>query len=999
MKKYILVSLFLALLINGKAQQLNTSFNNTGYVYTNIDNVNCVINGSKFLSAKLQTDNKIVLGGNVSDGHGTGTLLRVNNDGTPDASFGVNGFASIMAFSVNDISIQADGKIVACGNTYDGNNANAFGIERFNINGAIDSTFGTNGRVNYTIGYRRAFPSAIMVQTDGKILIVGTTDESNGAGSSNIRMGIMRLNADGSLDNSFDTVGKKVILIAGYISCDAYGVTTTQLDTKILIAGVATNAGIRKPAIVRLLADGNFDNSFDTDGALVENYSTNSFAKDITITSTGKILFCGDVYLPASFYFNSLLVQYNDDGSRDNSFGTNGVVIGSAFTNNCNVNRMVLLPSGKILVGGNYSGTTGRLGVMLFTNTGALDVSLNGTGYLETNYEANNFDVSYCLAAQADGKFFIAGNRSTNTSLDYFAVAKYNANGSRDISFNATGVLLPFVRGTRDDGSTIAIQADGKIIVAGEATKFLTTNNINFTIQRSTGVVRYNTNGTLDASFGTGGILQITPSFVPKSIALQTDGKIIITGTNLKTVRLNANGTMDNTFGSSGAFTHPAMGTGSFPIEGNGIAIQPDGKILISGYVNTNTSINKMSITRLNANGTLDATFAGGAGTREIINGQAKALALLSSGKILITGTGFYTLRLMPDATTDVTFTATSASFINVSNTEARSIKILNNGKIILGGVAVSSTSSVITSFALAKYNADGGVDATFGTNGVTASDFGYTSQKANKVILQNDGDIIAVGDGINLEKSKSIIVAKYTAAGLLNTSFGSSGVYIPDILNGAFESAEDAVQYNNIIFTGGAISNVSVKDFFVASINVNSTVLPLQFLSFTAQKCGNNNVCLIWKTANEQNVSHFEIERSVDGISYYKIGSMLALNQSSNSYSFTDNNLSTTVGKYYYRIKQIDTDLKFKYSSIALINQSSKAAISIYPNPTIDEVNIVGWNTIKQMQLLDITGKQLQQWNVVPSSINIGQFAKGTYVLKMNLKNGETVVQKINKL
>ena len=186
-----------------------------------------------------------------------------------------------------------------------------------------------------------------------------------------------------------------------------------------------------------------------------------------------------------------------------------------------------------------------------------------------------------------------------------------------------------------------------------------------------------------------------------------------------------------------------------------------------------------------------------------------------------------------------------------------------------------------------------------------------------------------------------------------------------------------------------------SFSEFWIYTQNA---VLPLKFLSFNAQECNKNSVCLNWKTANEQNVSHFEIERSEDGMVFKSIDTKAAMNQSLNTYNTTDEVASLAKStKIFYRIKQIDTDGKFTYSNVRTVLHTDKISLGIYPNPTSNVLNIAGWMNIKQMQLFDVSGRILLE--IKPQAIlNISTLLKGNYILKVQMKSGEVLMEKIMK-
>ena len=182
--------------------------------------------------------------------------------------------------------------------------------------------------------------------------------------------------------------------------------------------------------------------------------------------------------------------------------------------------------------------------------------------------------------------------------------------------------------------------------------------------------------------------------------------------------------------------------------------------------------------------------------------------------------------------------------------------------------------------------------------------------------------------------------------------------------------------------------------------IHTGNAALPLNFLSFTAQNCNKNSVCLNWKTANEQNVSHFEIERSADGIVFKNVGTKEANNQSANSYASVDDiSALQNSRQIFYRIKQIDADGKFSYSSVQIIKASDKNLITVFPNPAINTITVSGVNNIRQMKLYDIGGRVLSEWKTSVQEINVGNLQKGTYILKVELNNGDILQEKIIKI
>jgi len=332
----------------------------------------------------------------------------------------------------------------------------------------------------------------------------------------------------------------------------------------------------------------------------------------------------------------------------------------------------------------------------------------------------------------------------------------------------------------------VALQSDGKIVVAGE-------------ISSEAGVLRLNINGTLDSSFGTGGMVIINvPSGLGGGVqiigvAIQIDGKIVAGISTINSdgsesfslARLNQNGSLDGGFGSAGIVTTFPFGQQRSPTV---LALQPDGRILLAG---------DGVMARYNSTGQLDSTFGSG-GLAVLTFFSIRAIALQPNGQILIGGggpardafpPGTQTLsvagliaRYNPNGNLDSSFGGTGqvASLAPVS-----AIALLADGRILVAGGITSRLSSAgnDTGFGLVRYNPNGSIDLTFGRRGVVITDFGQTAPLAEAfaLVLQSNGEIISAG--VAAQKSigfhpaqSSFALARYTSIGLLDTSFGSTG-------------------------------------------------------------------------------------------------------------------------------------------------------------------------------------------------------------------------------
>jgi uncharacterized delta-60 repeat protein len=555
----------------------------------------------------IQSDGKVVLLGNFTTFNGVtaNNIIRLNSDGTRDASFNANtgsGFNN----SVNSMAIQSDGKIIVGGNFTTFNGVTVNGIVRLNSDGTRDTAFTTNTGTGFSY-YSSTFSLlfGIAIQSDGKIVIVGFFTEFNGATVNYI----VRLNSDGTRDTTFTTNNG-----SGF---NSYTLSVAiQSDGKIVLGGdfIEFN-GATVNRIVRLNSNGTIDTAFATNTGSGANQPISSLA----IQSDGKIIVGGSFTTFNGVTVNRI-VRLNSDGTRDASFNVN---TGSGF--NDRPYSMALQSDGKIIVGGlltSFNGTAVNYIVRLNSN-GTRDTTFTtnmGTGL---NYPTFGTGGVYSLAIQSDGKIFVGGNFTSlnNTATNY--IVRLNSDGTKDTAF-VTNIGSGFNRSVR----SLAIQSDGKIIVGGS---FNSLNGIGVS-----GAVRLNLDGTVHTIFTVNSDGSIAAT------AFQSDGKIVMggyfttfNGTATNNIAcLSSDGTIDTTFSTN-------IGTG-FSASVGPIVIQSDGKIVIGGSFATFNGVTVNYIVRLNSNGTRDTGFTANTGSG--FNNSAMSLAIQSDGKIVIGG-AFTTLN------------------------------------------------------------------------------------------------------------------------------------------------------------------------------------------------------------------------------------------------------------------------------------------------------------------------------------------------------------------
>jgi uncharacterized delta-60 repeat protein len=379
------------------------------------------------------------------------------------------------------------------------------------------------------------------------------------------------------------------------------------------------------------------------------------------------------------------------------------------------------------------------------------------------------------IAIQGDGKLVIAGTIVLPTGND-FGVARLNPDGSLDKSFSGGGVTTDFSGGD-DRGFAVAIQPDGKIVAAGAATT--TKGGFDF------GVARYNTDGTLDTGFGSGG--KVTTDFNGKddvvfSVVVMPDGRIAVAGFETRS---------DDTSVAAIAFYNPdgsLLGKGGFndPANGNQVtamALQPDGKLVIAGGA-TRGAGDDFVVARLNSDGSKDNNFGnnGGAYTDFGGNDDANSVAVQPDGKIVAAGATrgggmakFALARYNADGSLDSSFGSSGKVITSSLGTPAVAGKVITSSlgtpavaNVVLIQpdnkiVAVGFSAGAGSDFTLVRYNADGSVDSTFGSGGQVTTDFFGSDDAARAALIQPDGKIVAAGFATHTTGGpKEVAMARY---------------------------------------------------------------------------------------------------------------------------------------------------------------------------------------------------------------------------------------------
>jgi uncharacterized delta-60 repeat protein len=701
--------------IVGNARRLRLArFNTDGSLdMTFIPSERFLFNNIPLKAIAVQSDGKILVGGRFTGFTGSFIkhIVRLNSDGSEDSSFNTGGIGFSndgIPILVNSIVIKPDGKILAGGNFTKYNDVSRAHIVQLNENGTLDTSYdsGTIALASTTFAV-----FTISIQTDGKSVVAGNFIGFNGSTEN----GVVRLNANGSRDTSFNVNGSG----AGGPIQVVYSSAITA-DGKILLGGsfISFN-NISYKGLVRLNADGSVDTSFNigsgVDGTTSSDINILPSVRKIVLQSTGKILVGGNFRI-----FNSqtknLLVRLNADGSEDTSFDT-----GSGLTSKLSgsiVYAISVLPTGDVAVGGiffNYKNND-RARLAFINDDGTPDAIIAQTG---------NAGIIRDSEIQNDGKIIVVGEFDSANGVFIRSIARLNADGTNDSSF-----VPPVIDATSVSTiiNEVTLQTDGKILIAGVM------RTLNSNISRN--VARLNADGSFDNTF-VGGLSSFNDLIT--DMILQPDGKIIFIGSfpgymeisRRNIVRVLPSGTIDTTFNpGSGAFERV-----------NAALILPNGKIVITGNFLSYNGETVNGICRLNSDGSLDSTFNTGNGLGGIVR-LGYALGRQPDGKILVGG-NFTSVngiarqglaRLNENGNLDLTFNSTVV--VSPDSGIVNRIVVQPNNKILIGGAGFSESSVPNVSYALVRLNMNGSLDNLFAKPVIQGAVEALTFQNSSKLIV-----------------------------------------------------------------------------------------------------------------------------------------------------------------------------------------------------------------------------------------------------------------------
>jgi uncharacterized delta-60 repeat protein len=510
---------------------------------------------------KVLPDGKTMIGGK----HAFGYIFRINADGTKDMSFESPALTATsqpqIPPHVAGFAIQSTGKIVFNGNFSTVNGLSRSGIARLNTDGSLD------------LGFTPPFPGTGKMET---------------LSGDRILLGGVRLNADGTVDNTF----------AVTVSFDNWAVDASE---RVTFSGEFTESGVTFRRVGRLNPDGSIDNSFN-----ITIVARNGEVMQLGIQPDGKVLLAGN-FQRVNGAIRTGLARVNSNGSLDSTFAVD--VAGYA------VSAIAAQTDGKTLIGGTFAMVNGVSQTAI--------ARLNADGSLDSGFDPvlPSGAAVYAIELQADGKILIGGFFSSVDGTSRTGLARLNTDGSLDAAFNPI-IGSPVV-------NSVLVQADGKIMFGGT---FSGVNGFN-----RSNLARLNADSSLDTAFNAGSIQSLL-----RQIVRTPDGKYLVLG--FSTIfRRNADGTADDTFPS------PTVSAESGSGNIRRFLRQPDGSIVIVGKFSSVNNTPRINIARIKPDGFVDTTFLP-VGTDSYLNASSdigtvvNTIIAQTDGKLIIGG-GFSTVE------------------------------------------------------------------------------------------------------------------------------------------------------------------------------------------------------------------------------------------------------------------------------------------------------------------------------------------------------------------
>lgn len=952
-------------------------------------------------SIVLQNDGKIIVSGEFTrfQGASQSNIIRLNADGSKDTSFNVfSGFNGI----VKSVLIQPDGKIVVGGYFTRYINDTRNGVIRLNSDGSNDTTFNISTGFGFAPGV-----TSLGLQPDGKIIVGGYFRYYKGISQNHL----IRLNADGTKDDSFEVgTGYGVdetksisfiivrpngkILTGGYF--DSYQDITVnklvslnndgsrdiavetgngfnnsvdaivqQTDGKMVVGGQFSNyQQTSQNCLVRINSDNSIDKSFNIGTGFYNYWGGHPTIQTVALQTDGKII-AGGRFTSYKDVSQGGLIRLNNDGTKDDSFNVGSGFAGSYGTNKVQV--IVIQPDGKIIVASDYfryNEVTNNYLIRLNPD-GSMDKSFNiGSGF-NTVVES--------IVLQEDGKIIVGGQFTKFQGVAQNHLIRLNPDGTKDDSFNiGTGFNNPVL--------SLALQKDGKLLVAGEFSSF----------QNKTEkyLIRLNSDGSQDDSFKTGTGFN---SYV-LGIAIQADDKIIVGGQftayqnsfQNRVARLNTDGSPDIPF-------NQAIGKFNSDSKVNKIKILPDGQIILAGNF-TAYNENNRSAYIMGLEGDYIATPL----ISKITPTNITCSAISGEASIAVNGGKSPYTYLWSNGATTTKITGLVPGNYSCKVTDADLTTITENFEITL---TLDTEKPTITAPVDVSLNISSGctLSGVVLGNPITADNCSIasvTNDAPADFPVGNTTVIWTVKDDSN------------------NTATATQIVTVKDIALPTIKAPANLV-VNTICTTADVVleNPVTADNCTVVTITNNApSVFPLgnSIVTWTVKDASNNiatakqivtvkrldvkviiNAGILTATETEGTYKWFEC----------KNGSLIEI-PNENKISFTP----IKVGSYAVEITKNGcsaTSTCYEVKTLGIKDFDLENSLKLYPNPSKDFVTIeINHTDDTKLRIFDINGNSILSKELTNGSntINISHLSVGVYMFEISNETGKTIKKVIKK-
>ncbi|OQP60253.1 T9SS type A sorting domain-containing protein [Niastella populi] len=898
------------------------------------------------------------------------------------------------------------------------NSGYAFAVIKLQQNGQYDSTFGTDGIRIIPIA-ATAYMQSMMIQPDGKILLYGSAQGYN--------ISMVRLLANGTPDSSFNKTG---ILNTWIGLASNYTLHTIKIraDGKYYVVG----SRIDNLNITLLNTDGSVNDSFGFHGTVASNTISNLSNEGVeaVVHNDNSLNIFYSLYPQTTSKYVFQGFRLNSNGKPDSSFGVNGycdypqmgqlkitqffpavddkcyILAQTSPGNGTNVvarlNARTGDPDSSFGVSGRFEiidrqpigmamrpdstflinsrpNSGGSVGVMAVTKQGFIDNSFGVNGLISYNLTPL-YNYNFSQIGTNNQKIVVAG--TVNDTTGQFLLRQFDLNGNVDISFGNNGIYQFTHGGSYDRISGVIEQPGKKFLVAGITQNYYW-NLTNWYFKR------YNSDGTIDLSFGNQGIVVSKENgFIINDVVVLPNYDFLVAGSHTSGYMIRkykVTGIIDSSFGVNGVADPTAL----FPNEGSinisNLAVQPDGKIIYSaGGANY-----KMYIGRLTATGIPDVSF-GNNGLLIISNPfsmvwhegtMGGVIILTPDNKIIVAGTATtnnykicHLVRVLGNGTLDSDFGTNGHARFDQANSNA-SISVCDalmqpDGKIVLLYKQKQNSGNYYHGGGVVRFLPNGFVDSLFGQECRY-----YLPGIAYKLQLQNDGRIL-VGGLINNKSVNSDVTNMYVlrvrSDGKTDSTFGSSGMIINRnyyaVNNDRFPAGygsgtpTPAILYKSApgsYFYGGTIA-YKAEDGFLQHIQVQENDFPAQQIKVadTAADPGCKRTRIDWVTTNETGSDYFVIERSIDTIYFKPIAAIRASGNTNGTVSYSYIDTVSDGSLYNYRVQLLS-----KGGACIVSNRVTRKADFISPG-TIQQPglvfqndagvrqHVISWKIIKQQVL-----------------------------------------------